>query len=261
MPDSSRKIENLTALVTTFNEEANLQDCLESISFAGKIMVVDSFSTDHTKKIAARYTEWILEHEYVTPARQKNWALPQVDTEWVLIIDADERVSPELEERIRRELESPRADGYDIKRKSFFFGRLIKYCGWQRDYVMRLFRTAKGRYPDIHVHEAIELDGKVVRLKEPLYHHTYHSFEQYFEKFERYTTWAALDLEARGKRSTRWKMFVKPIGRFLRQYFFQFGFLDGSEGLVLCRLAAMSVFTKYAKLWELQRKKGRSPRD
>jgi glycosyltransferase involved in cell wall biosynthesis len=249
------KLDNLTVLITTFNEEANIRECLESASFAKKIFVVDSFSTDRTTEIAREYTDWVVTHEYVTPAIQKNWALPHVDTEWVFILDADERISPELARRIREVLAAPTHDGYDIRRRSYFFGRLINHCGWNRDRVLRLFRTKKGRYPDVHVHEAIQLDGTIARIDEPLYHHTYHSLEQYFGKFERYTTWAALDLSAKGGRASWWKLFFKPLARFLRQYVFQAGFLDGREGLVLCRLSAMSVFTKYAKLWELQRGK------
>ena len=251
-----KKLANLTVLVTTFNEEANIRRCLESVPFAGKIFVVDSFSTDKTIEIAKEFTDWVVRHEYVTPAKQKNWALPQVDTEWVFIIDADEVVSPELAARVPELIAGRGVDGYDVRRRTYFFGRLIKHCGWNRDRVMRLFRTEKGSYPDVHVHESVDLDGTVARVAEPMYHYTYASFEEYFEKFERYTTWAALDLAAKGKKAGWWKIYFKPLARFARQYFLQAGFLDGREGLILCRLSAFSVFTKYARLWAMRKKTG-----
>lgn len=248
------KIKDLTVLVTTLNEERNIRDCLRSVPFAGSIFVVDSGSTDNTVSAAREFTSRVVAHPYEYPARQKNWALKQIETEWVLILDADERVSPELAARMPSLVADVAADGFDIKRRSYFFGKIINHCGWDRDYVLRLFRTRKGLYPDIRVHEAIQIQGLVRRVNEPIYHHTYNSFEQYREKSERYTTWAAQDLYDRGAKASWWKIRFKPCARFFRQYFLQAGFLDGREGFILCRLSAHSVFMKYAKLWEMNKK-------
>lgn len=248
-------IDGLTVLVTTFNEEVNVRDCLQSASFAGEIMVVDSNSTDRTVEIAKEFTGNIIQHEYVTPAKQKNWALPKVKTDWVFILDADERISEELAAKVRKLIEDPTHDGYSIRRRSYFFGRMINHCGWQHDYVLRLFKVGKGRYDDHrHVHESIILDGTCGRIAEPLIHHTYTSFEQYFEKFNRYTTWAALDLKTKGKRASWWNLHVKPKLRFFRQYILNGGFLDGRHGYLLCKTSEMSVLFKYAKLWDLEKK-------
>ena len=135
----------LTALIPCRNESVNIRDCLESVKWADEIFVVDSFSTDDTLDICREYTDRIIQHEYVNSAAQKNWAIPQATHSWVLIVDADERVPPDLADEIRRIVadDGPR-DGYYLKRRSYFLGRLIHYSGWQHDRVLRLFRRDRG---------------------------------------------------------------------------------------------------------------------
>jgi glycosyltransferase involved in cell wall biosynthesis len=243
----------LTVIVPTFNEEQDLRDCLESAAWADDMFVVDSFSTDRTLEIAREYTDHIVQHEYVNSATQKNWAIPQVATDWVMVLDADERVTPELRRRIQDILANGTpCDGFRIHRMTYFFGRLIRHCGWHKDYLVRLWRNGKGRYEDKHVHADVRVDGAVGTIHEHFLHHTYRSFDDLLEKFGRYTTWAALDLRRRGKKATWVNLSLRPLWRFVRMYLLRHGFLDGKHGLILCTLAAFNVFFKYAKLWNMR---------
>jgi glycosyltransferase involved in cell wall biosynthesis len=243
--------EPLSILVPTYNEEANIRDCMESVKWADEVFVVDSFSTDRTLEICRRYTDRIVQHEYKNSASQKNWAIPRTAHKWVMVVDSDERVSEQLRRSIERVLESPDGcDGYYVKRESFFLGKHIRHGGWERDWVLRLFNKERGRYQDKEVHACVVIDGKKGFLSGALYHHTYRDLDQYFEKFMRYTRWAAGDLRAAGRRPAWMRLAFRPWLRFLKMYVLRFGFLDGKHGLVLCYLAAFSVFTKYARLWE-----------
>jgi glycosyltransferase involved in cell wall biosynthesis len=242
-------------LVPCKDEERNIRPCLESArGIAEELLVADSGSTDRTMELARSFGARIIEREYVNSADFKNWAIPQASCPWVLVVDADERVTPELASEIRVLLNSdPRADGYRIRRRNHFFGRPIRHCGWGRDDVLRLFRRDGSRYQEKHVHADVVVEsGKVGRLKGRLLHYTYWTFEQYLEKFGRYTTWSAQDLKEKGRRATVASLTLRPAWRFFRQYVLRLGFLDGYAGLILCGLAAFNVFTKYAKLWAME---------
>lgn len=249
-------MEKLTAIVPVFNEEKNLDDCLKGLTWADEILVVDSGSTDRTLEIARQYGATIFQHKYVNPANQKNWAIPKARHDWVLFVDADERVMPILQEEIQLLLrKTPQHDGYWIRRKSYIWGKPIRYCGWQRDRVLRLFNRYRGRYKNGEVHEEMVIQGTTDTLKHPLIHYTYRDLKHYFEKFQRYTDWGAMELYKQGKQA-RWNhLLLHPLFRFFRMYFLQLGFLDGIHGFVLCMLSCFYVFTKYAKLWELNRKR------
>jgi glycosyltransferase involved in cell wall biosynthesis len=248
----------LSVIVPTYNEAHNLRDCLESVRFADDIFVVDSFSTDGTPEIAREYTDHVVQHEYVHSAAQKNWAIPQVKGDWILVVDADERVTPELRARIERILEEGTPfDGFYVRRMTVFFGKLIRHCGWDRDYLVRLWRNGKGRYEDLEVHADVIVDGRVGTIREHLIHDTYRSFAHYMEKFDRYSTLAANDLYRQGQRAGWVNLTLRPLWRFLRMYVVRLGFLDGKHGLVLCSLAAFNVFVKYAKLWDRRRRESR----
>jgi len=247
---------SLTVIVPTFNEEDNIRECLESVRWADDIfVVVDSRSTDRTPEIARQFTDHIVRHEYVNSAAQKNWAIPQAAGDWVMVLDSDERVTPELRARIQDILANGTDyDGFYIKRMTIFFGKLIRHCGWHKDYLVRLWRNGKGRYQDLEVHADVIVDGKVGRIQEYFLHNTYRSFDHYLEKFGRYTTWAANDLYKRGKKATWVNLWLRPMWRFVRMFVVRHGFLDGKHGLILCTLAAYHVFMKYAKLWDRRRR-------
>ena len=248
--------ETLTVIVPAFDEEDNLDDCLASVAWADDLFVVlDARTTDRTPEIARRHTGHVVRHEYVNSATQKNWAIPQATTDWVMVLDADERVTPELRDRIQAILrDGTEYDGFDVRRMTTFFGKLIRHCGWHKDHLVRLWRRGKGRYEDKQVHADVIVDGPVGTIREHFLHNTYRDFRHLMEKYDRYTTWSANDLHRRGKRATLANLTLRPLWRFLRMYVLRHGFLDGRHGLILCALAAYSVFLKYAKLWDLRRR-------
>jgi glycosyltransferase involved in cell wall biosynthesis len=244
--------EPLSVLIPVKNEIRNVAACIESARWAEEVVVVDSGSTDGTLDAARASADRVLEHEYVNSAAQKNWALPQLTHRWALIVDADERVTPALRAEIESVLaDGTRKDGYWIHRANHFMGKSIRSAGWQRDKVLRLFDRTKGSYEPLHVHaEVVIQGGRVGTLHEPLVHHTYRDLDQYFEKFHRYTRWSADDLRDRGIRASAARLLLRPPLRFLRMYLLEGGFREGRHGIVLCGLAAFSVFMKYARRWE-----------
>jgi glycosyltransferase involved in cell wall biosynthesis len=252
--------EKLTALVPTFNEETVIRDCLESLRWVDEVFVVDSFSSDKTLDIAREFGARVVQHEYVNSAAQKNWAIPQSSHLWVLLVDADERVTPELGEEIRGILQrGPRHEGYWIRRSNHFLGRKMNHCGWETDKVIRLFRRDKGRYEDREVHAEIELPGPLPVLQHPLLHYSFRSFSQYWKKMQLYSDWGASQMYKEGKRAGWVSIGLRPLQRFLKMYLIRLGFLDGIHGLALSMLGAFTVFLKYAKLWELGLHHGRAP--
>jgi glycosyltransferase involved in cell wall biosynthesis len=246
----------ITSLLPTCNEEDNILDCISTILWTDEIFVVDSFSGDRTPELARKAGARVVQHEYVNSATQKNWAIPQCKTEWVLIVDSDERVTHALQREIieilRADHRNPGSvkDGYRISRMNHFMGKPVRYCGWQNDTCLRLFRTKQGRYQGREVHADVIIDGETGTLQGKLTHYTFTSFQQYMKKFDRYTTWAAGDRYlVTGK--VGWQhLILRPAARFLKQYFLKRGFLDGRVGLIICGLSSFSVFMKYAKLWE-----------
>lgn len=248
-------MSTLTVLTLVPNAGDRLPRCLESVKWADDIFcVVDPKTNDGSDAVARSHTAHVVTHAYENAAAQRNWALPQITTEWTLVLDADEWVSDELAARIRQIMGNPDSlDGYDILRHSYFLGKLIRHCGWHKDYNMRLFRTAKGRYLDRRVHSKVVVEGRTGTVHEVMYHDTYRTFEEFFTTFQRFTTWGAQDAFDRGRRATPLDLTLRPAHRFLKMYVVRMGFLDGYHGLVLCGLSAFSVFTKYAKLWNLGR--------
>ena len=243
---------SITVLTLIPNAGDRLPRCLESVQWADeRFCVVDPNTTDGSGEVAREYSNRVVEHAYENKAAQVNWALPQIESDWTLVLDADEWVSDELRAAIQRVIANPDADGYFIKRKSYFFGKLIEHCGWERDYNLRLFRTAKARYQQRRVHASVEVDGPTGRIHEVMYHDDKRDFDEYFRTFQRFTSWAAEDLYERGKRARMRDLTLRPAARFFKMFIVRQGFRDGYHGAVLCGLAAFSVFTKYAKLWWL----------
>lgn len=245
----------LTILTLVPNAADRIERCLESVAWADeRFCVVDPNTTDGSDELAQRHATRVETHAYANKADQCNWAIPQIKTEWTLVLDADEWVAPELAERIREVIACPAsADAFKIRRLSYFFGKLIEHCGWDRDYNLRLFRTAQGRYRRQRVHSTVEVEGRVGRIDEPMYHDDKRDFAEYFATFQRFTSWAAEDMLEKGRLCRATDLTARPVLRFLKQYVLRQGFRDGRHGLVLCGLSAFSVFTKYAKLWDLHR--------
>ena len=250
----------LSVIVITRNEEHNIVDCLESVRWANEIVVVDGESDDKTVELARRYSQKIYVEPWEGYAASKNFALKQCTGDWILWLDADERVTERLGKEIQDVLGHGITDtvGFEVSRKAFFLGRWIKHCGWYPGYVLRLFRRGSGQWSDKKVHEHLEIEGKTGRLNSDLLHYTDPNLWHYFDKFNRYTTLAAEELTAKGERFRLSQLTVRPAWLFFRMYFLKLGFLDGAQGFILCVLSSCYVFTKYAKLWELTDSKTRS---
>jgi glycosyltransferase involved in cell wall biosynthesis len=250
----------LSVIIPTYNEEVNIRDCIEGVRWADEILIADSFSTDNTLRIVKEYSNArVVQREYGYSTSQKNWAIPQARNDWILLVDADERVSGQLADEVRSvvrggfEEESPTA--YSIKRHSYFLGRRIRYSGWQNDSVIRLFRKGRARYEDKYVHGKLIVDGKIGALNNHFSHYTIRSLNGYFEKMNRYTAWAAMDKFRKGKKAGITIIAARTFLVFLRNYALKLGFMDGIHGFILCGLSAFAEFMKLCRLWELRNKR------
>lgn len=248
-------MEKLTAIIPTGNEIHNIKDAIASVDFADEILVVDSFSTDGTFDIAKEHATRVIQREYQYSASQKNWAIPQAKNEWVLLIDADERVTPELKTEIQEILNNPPKDivAFWIGRNNHFMGERVKYSGWKNDKVIRLFKRDFCKYEDKHVHAEIIANGKVGFLNNKLYHNTYVSFDKYLEKMNRYAWWQAKDYDKKTGKLTPYHFIVKPFWGFVKHYIVQSGFRDGVVGLTIGYIQGYVIFMRYVKLWLLRR--------
>ena len=243
--------------IIAWNEEERLRACLESVAWAEEILVIDAESTDKTVQVAREFTDKIWVRPWPGFAEQKNFALDQATCEWVLSLDADERVTPELRERISRIVRANGpGDGYSIPRKNIFWGAWVRHGGLYPDYQLRLFRRAAGRFVDSAVHESVVVEGQVERLAEPFLHHSYRGLDDFVARSNRYSALAARDVVARGGRAGVLDLALRPLGRFLSMYVARGGFLDGWRGFVLAVLYANYVFLRVAKTWEARRGSG-----
>ena len=243
----------LSATVIVLNESRNIQMCLESLSWADEIVLVDTGSTDDTKEIASRYTEKIFDLKWEGFGKSKKYAKEKASGKWILSIDADEVITEKLKNEILDVINSPESqDGYFIPRQSNFLGKWIKHSGWYPDYVLRLFKKDKGSFTTDKVHEKVEVDGKTDYLKNELLHYTDPDLNHYLDKLNNYTTFSAEQLYQRNKRANLLDIVFRPIAIFFKMYFFKLGFLDGRVGLVLAGCSAFHVFFKYSKLWHLK---------
>lgn len=247
---------HLSVLITTYNERTQLPALLADIrGWADDILVVDSFSIDGTAEYARTQGVRVLQRSYQGPSDQKNWAIPQMLHPWVLILDADERLSPALRTDIERILAQPRptADGYWIPRRNYFMGRRIRYSGWQGDAVIRLIRRDQCRYDDKQVHEEIDQQGRTIgRLNGWLDHYTFKDSAHFLAKMERYAVWSAQDHAAKTRSIGLFQLAVKPAFRFFKHYVLQQGFRDGRVGFIISAIMAWGVFLRYVKMLEIR---------
>lgn len=246
----------LTVIVPCKNEEANIGACIASFqAIADEILIADSGSTDRTLEIVRRIGGCkIIEREYRTSGDFKNWAIPQAKHEWILLVDADERITPILANEIQRLLsQDPDKDGYWIYRANHFMGHRIRYGGWNNDCVLRLFRRDVSRYEGPSDHGEVHVStGRVGKLRNRMTHYSYWSYDDLFRKFHRYTSLQAKQWDEAGVRTSYFQMVWRPGWRFFRDYFLQLGFLDGIIGLQLAMIGAFYTYTKQARLWALQ---------
>ncbi len=241
----------ISCVITTFNEENNIADCLDSLLWCDEILVVDSFSTDRTPEIVQGYDEVTFhQRTYFGSAAQKNWAMDQCQHDWLLIFDADERCTPKL----RREIEgllagNPTFEAYTIRRRVFFLGKVIRFSGWQHDQVVRLLKQGSGRYPNRRVHADMKTRGPAPLLKNVMDHYMVEDFHKYALRIVKYSHWGASQGWKEGKRPGFAEVFGRSVWRFFRTYFVQLGAFDGMRGLVFCLLQAYGTYLKWSILW------------
>ena len=241
----------LSVIVITRNEERNIVACLESVTWADDIIIVDAQSGDATATLARQFTQKIFVEPWKSFSEAKTFAVAKSRHDWVLWLDADERVTPTLAAEIQSLLESsPTQAAYSVARRAYFLGRWIRHSGWYPGRVPRLFRKDRALFSPAAVHEGLIVQGAVGELRNDLLHFTDPNLYHYLAKLNRYTTLASKESFDSGKRFRRIDLFVRPPWLFVKMYIVRLGFLDGVPGLLLALLSSAYVFTKYAKLWE-----------
>jgi glycosyltransferase involved in cell wall biosynthesis len=246
-------MEPISATVITYNEEHNIADALQSLAWADEIVVVDSGSTDGTLAICRRYTDRVLHREWTGYVDQKNFAVENARNRWIFSLDADERVSPELRGEVldlaARGFAKP---GYKIPRVAFFMGRWIRHGDWYPDTQLRLFDRTEGKWEGGQVHESVKMPGRPGFLTGDIHHFTYRNLSDYLKRLEIYSNLAAIDYQQKGRRATPLTLLFNPVAAFAKALLLKRGFLDGTPGFAVAAMGAVSVFFKYAKLYELQ---------
>ncbi|AVQ30471.1 MULTISPECIES: glycosyltransferase family 2 protein [Fusobacterium] len=243
----------LSAAIMTFNEERNLERTLKALAdICDEIVIVDSGSTDKTKEIAEKYEARFIYQPWLGYGKQRNAAIDNCSGKWILAVDADEELSPELKQKIT-EIINGNEDKkvYEINRLSVCFGKKIKHGGWGTSYAVRLFLKTAGRFNDNTVHESFVTQEEIFKIKENIYHHSYLTLEDYFSKFNRYTTEGALEYYKKGKKASIGQVVFNPMYKFIRMYIIRLGFLDGIEGFLLASTSSMYSMVKYFKLREI----------
>jgi glycosyltransferase involved in cell wall biosynthesis len=240
-------LPRLSLIVITKNEEASIGRCLRSAAFADEKVVVDNGSTDKTVEIASACGARVIEAaDWPGFGPQKNRALDAASGDWVLSLDADEWIEPPLAEEIQAALARPdAADGYMLPRRSRFCGKIVRFCGWSPDYVLRLFRREKGRFSGDKVHEHVDVEGSIGKLKNPIEHDSITDPADAEDKIERYAAVAAAALRAKGKSSSHLKAWLRGQGAFLRTYIWRLGFLDGRTGWLVADYNRRYTFEKW----------------
>ena len=246
----------ISTVIITFNAERSIKRALESVrSLSAEAVVVDCGSTDRTADICRELGAVVLSKPWEGYARQKNFAIEQASSPWILSLDADEQLSPELAAEVRNLDENTPHRGFRLPRRNHYFGRALLHGGQYPDLQLRLFRKDSGRFNDRPLHESVVLDGPAGRLSACLEHYSYPTIADYFEKFGRYTELEAERLFAaggcRGGMGLLLNLLVKPCWKFIRRYFLKLGFLDGVPGFLAAALGSVTMLVSYARCWEM----------
>ena len=250
----------VSACIITYSEGENIRRCLESVKWVDEIVVVDSYSGDATVNICREYTDRIHQREFTGHIEQKNYALQCANYDWVLCIDADEELSPQLALELQTELEenSDQHQGFLFPRRAFYLGRWIEHSGWYPDYKLRVFRKSLGGWGGINPHDKVELNGKTKRLNNDLYHFTYEDMSHHIRTINSFSSIYVKEALKRGERFNLSKLILRPPLKFLEIYLYKKGFMDGLPGFVIAIVSSYYIFQRYAKMWEAQRT-GNSP--
>jgi len=239
--------ENISAVIITKNEKSNIERCLKSVQWADEIIVLDNNSSDNTAQLAKNMGANI----HINPKWQgfglaKKLAVSKAKHKWIFSIDADEEVTPELKNEILKTLENPEYMIYNVKRKSFYLGKLINYCGWNKDYPKRLFNRNFADFNEKNVHESVVSESELGTIQSPLMHYTYPTIASHIDKINNYTNLSATN----NKKSSLCLSIFSGLLKFIKMYFFQLGILDGKHGFILSLLSSFGVTIKYLKIYE-----------
>ncbi|MDD3877553.1 MAG: glycosyltransferase family 2 protein [Bacteroidales bacterium] len=251
-------MNKISAVIITFNEEKNIGRCIDSLlDVADDIVVVDSFSTDKTKEICAKKMVRFVEHSFEGHIEQKNFAITQALYPFVLSLDADEALSDDLKLSILEVKAQTNYDGYTMNRLTNYCGQWIKHCGWYPDRKLRLWNSCKGQWGGINPHDKfiMEKGSTISHLKGDLLHFSYYTVADHFKQIEKFSSIGAEALFKKGEKSNFFKCYAHAIIRFIKAYFFNFGFLDGRKGFIICKNSAYANFLKYKKLQKLNKQK------
>ena len=246
----------LSVIIITYNEEINIRRCLESVQGVGdEIIVVDSGSVDNTADICRSMGAKVIQQDFLGYIEQKNFATSQAKNEWILSLDADEALTPELKTTILATFPDPKADGYTLNRITNYCGTWVRHSGWYPDVKLRLYDRRKGQWTGVNPHDRFRLNlgSTMHHLKGDLQHYSYSTISDHIKQIDRFSTIGALSMFNHGNRSSILKIIYKPVARFMRHYVFKLGFLDGLTGFTIAVNSAHAVFLKYLRLYYLQK--------
>lgn len=251
MENSSMKKMTLTVIIAAKNEGHQIGQCVNSVNFADEVLVLDSGSTDETATKAREAGATVHITDWPGYGNQQQRGIGLAKSDWILSLDADERVSASLKDEILKAIESKQADGYRLPRHSSFCGKFISAGGWRPDYTLRLARRPLAGFTDHFLHAHMTVQGKVADLQSPIIHYSYRDLDDVLEKMNRYSKGAALDMERRTKKLSLYRVFLSASWAFFRTYIIKRGFLDGKFGLILAIYNAEVTYYKYLRLWML----------
>lgn len=244
----------ISVVIITGNEENNIKDCLQSVTWADEIIVVDSESSDNTVLIAKEYTDKVFIQKWLGYSKQKSYAISQAKNEWVLSLDADERVKGQLaEEILNYDLDKTGYSAFKIKRENYFIGKKINECGWGNDYQLRLFKKSRVKLTDRLVHEKFIVEGDVSTLENAIMHYSYNNLKDGFDKINIYSSLEAEEKHNKTKITTL-RIILYPVIAFLHHYFIRKGIKDGKHGLIISLMHAITKLQVQMKIWEIKLK-------
>ncbi|MBN1255767.1 MAG: glycosyltransferase family 2 protein [Deltaproteobacteria bacterium] len=247
-------MEKISVYVLTFNNERTIERCLESIRWADELVIVDSYSTDDTLDRCRRFTNQVYQRKWTNHQDQYQYAADLTANRWVMFVDADEEIPPALAQEIQEELKikDGQWDGYIVHRHTYYLGRWIQHGGWYPDYEIRLYDRNKGKWAG-GLHAKVTVDGRIKTLQNRYHHYTYRDISDQIQTIDRYSQIASEDMLREGKNFSLINMLLNPPFRFIKEYIFKRGFLDGIPGLIIIVSTMFYVFIKHAKLWERQK--------
>jgi len=243
----------ISATIITKNEEANIAECLESVSWADEIVVVDSVSDDRTVDIAKQFTDKVFVKPWHGQGHQKNLAAELAEGPWIFSIDADERATPELAEEIRSVVSAGHHTVYAMRRKNYYRGKWIRHSGWWPDWVKRVFRKGETQFSTDMIHDSLQTQSPIGRLKNPIIHHSFHSPEDFLDRIRWYAHHQAVEMHHQGRHASAWTAISHAGFAAFQTYFLRLGFLDGAAGLLVAVSTGVGSFYRYMILRDLNR--------